>query len=63
MKHIPERTFRHLLRLADSLGKPDARVELRAELYRIAREQPMRPRGAQSAIVVLGEQVHGDLEL
>jgi hypothetical protein len=64
VKHIPERTFRHLIRLADSLGKPEARVELRAELHRIAREQPLRPRGAQSPIAVLGEPAGaGDLEL
>jgi hypothetical protein len=65
MKHIPERTFRQLLRLADSLGKPDSRAELRTVLYRIARAQPKRPRGYQSPIIIQDDRPSGpgDLEL
>jgi hypothetical protein len=65
VKHIPERTFRQLLRLADTISKPESRAELRTVLYRIARAQPARPRGYQSPITIQDDSPSGpgDLEL
>lgn len=55
MKHIPDRTFRELLRLADTLREAPSHAraqELHAILYAIARQQVAKPRNMRSTLIV-----------